>query len=193
MDAELVLFACVPATATLATFWLFHRPRAGAATAVLVFAGGLLAGASIQANLAVDQSDVDLRPIAVTDDEYVSSDTCRSCHPEQYNTWSASYHRTMTQLATPEAVQGDFDDAVIEYLGQKHYFRREGDRFVVELQVNPGSVMASKLEADGLPSDHLRLPVTMTTGSHHMQVYWSPTDQGRNLRQVPFVDRKSVV
>jgi hypothetical protein len=187
MDAELVLFACVPATATLATFWLFHRPRAGAATAVLVFAGGLLAGASIQANLAVDQSDVDLRPIAVTDDEYVSSDTCRSCHPEQYNTWSASYHRTMTQLATPEAVQGDFDDAVIEYLGQKHYFRREGDRFVVELQVNPGSVMASKLEADGLPSDHLRLPVTMTTGSHHMQVYWSPTDQGRNLRQVPFV------
>lgn len=187
MDAELVLFACVPATATFATFWLFHRWRAGVAAAVVVFAIGALGGVLIQTNLALDRSDADVRPIAVADDEYVSSDTCRACHPDQYSTWSGSYHRTMTQVATPEAVQGDFDDAVIEFMGQKHHFRREGDRFVVNLQVDPGSVMATQLKEQGLPTDHLRLPVTMTTGSHHMQAYWTPTQEGRLLGQVPFV------
>jgi hypothetical protein len=187
MDAELVLFACIPAAAALATCWFFRRPRTGIAAAILVFAGGALGGVLVQTNLAIDRSDADFRPIVVGADEFVSSDTCRACHPQQYSTWSASYHRTMTQLATPEAVQGDFDDAVIDYMGQEHHFRREGDRFVVELQVDPGSVMAKRLEESGQATDHLRLPVTMTTGSHHMQAYWSPTTDGRLLEQVPFV------
>src|SRR5262245_48411079 len=29
---------------------------------------------------------------------FVSSDACRSCHPEQYSSWHRTYHRTMTQV-----------------------------------------------------------------------------------------------
>jgi hypothetical protein len=45
------------------------------------------------------------RPIQVADDGYTSSETCRACHPDQYNTWYASYHRTMTQVATPDTAR----------------------------------------------------------------------------------------
>ena len=38
------------------------------------------------------------RPIEVASDRYVSSRTCRACHPSQYASWHASYHRTMTQV-----------------------------------------------------------------------------------------------
>src|SRR5689334_15509324 len=34
--------------------------------------------------------------------EYVSSVNCRSCHPDQYASWHRSFHRTMTQLPSPE-------------------------------------------------------------------------------------------
>ncbi len=36
------------------------------------------------------------RPIQVRSDGYLSSDACRSCHPDAYQTWHDTYHRTMT-------------------------------------------------------------------------------------------------
>src|SRR5437868_513277 len=48
---------------------------------------------------------------------YVSSNECRACHPGEYATWHRTYHRTMTQLPTPEAVKGDFDDAQVTLRG----------------------------------------------------------------------------
>jgi hypothetical protein len=39
---------------------------------------------------------------------FVRSETCRSCHPDQYHTWHRSFHRTMTQRATPQSVRGQF-------------------------------------------------------------------------------------
>jgi len=53
------------------------------------------------------------RPIQVTSDAYVSSDTCRACHPAEYASWRASYHRTMTQVATIDAVRADFDHVLV--------------------------------------------------------------------------------
>src|SRR5438128_12279333 len=49
------------------------------------------------------------RPVQVEEDGYVSSRRCKGCHPLQYATWYGSYHRTMTQLATPDAVRANFD------------------------------------------------------------------------------------
>src|SRR5437867_4685634 len=37
---------------------------------------------------------------------YVSSAACRACHPQQYASWHRSFHRTMTQVASPESVRG---------------------------------------------------------------------------------------
>src|SRR5262245_22910169 len=54
------------------------------------------------------EREIDYRPVQLEEDGYVSSQTCKACHPSQYGTWHASYHRTMTQLATPDAVRANF-------------------------------------------------------------------------------------
>src|SRR5262245_12526530 len=54
------------------------------------------------------------RPIQIAGDGYVSSQTCRACHPSQYASWHASYHRTMTQVATPATVLTRFDGVTVD-------------------------------------------------------------------------------
>src|SRR5690349_9588314 len=44
---------------------------------------------------------------------YVSSDRCQVCHPSQYESWHKTFHRTMTQVARPETVIGNFDGAKV--------------------------------------------------------------------------------
>ena len=44
----------------------------------------------------------DGRPIQVAEEGYVSSETCRACHPAQYASWHTSFHRSMTQVATAD-------------------------------------------------------------------------------------------
>ncbi|MET0388873.1 MAG: multiheme c-type cytochrome [Polyangiales bacterium] len=114
------------------------------------------------------------RPIEVQDQGYVSSDACRSCHPGQYATWSASYHRGMTQHATPATVVGEFDGHTT--FGEGPYYRvgRDGDQFYFE-------------QADTATSAYTRKPVSLVTGSHHMQIYWYETGETRKLGQVPYV------
>ena len=65
------------------------------------------------------------RPIQVLRDGYVSSIRCRTCHPQQYASWHASYHRTMTQVATPETVATTFDGVELELHGQIYRLRTE--------------------------------------------------------------------
>ena len=107
------------------------------------------------------------RPIEVSDGGYVSSRECRSCHPAEYASWYGSYHRTMTQPATPASVRGDFDDVALG--GEGGYrLQREGERFLVS---RPG--------ADAKP-------LALVTGSHHMQIYWYELGEGRKLGQLPY-------
>jgi hypothetical protein len=60
------------------------------------------------------------------------SQACFSCHQSQFNSWHATYHRTMTQEATPENVKANFNNAEFTYLGVTSRMTREGDRFYVE-------------------------------------------------------------
>src|SRR5262245_22964735 len=62
-------------------------------------------------------------------DGYVSSDNCRSCHPSQYASWHQTFHRTMTQLARPEAVVGDFNHVQLELRGKTYLIDRRGEEF----------------------------------------------------------------
>ena len=50
------------------------------------------------------ESTITNRPIQVTGDGYVSSETCQACHPTEYASWHGSFHRTMTQVATENTV-----------------------------------------------------------------------------------------
>ena len=118
------------------------------------------------------------RPIVVQDDQYVSSKTCQACHPAHYETWYNSYHRTMTQVATPDTVIGDFNGDELTFLQRKYRMPREGDQFFLET-----------VRGVGGRSD--KRPIVMTTGFHHMQAYWTPAaagqGRGRELSLAPFV------
>ena len=123
-----------------------------------------------------DEALVENRPIEVRENGFVSSKTCESCHPHEHATWHSSYHRTMTQVATPEAVIGDFDGKLRNCGGKGYRLGRDGDDFWVEI-TEPGKKPARK-------------EIVMTTGSHHMQAYWFATgdpDKGRMVGLVPWV------
>src|SRR5258706_519200 len=46
------------------------------------------------------------RPVEIAGDRYVTSGTCRACHPSQYASWHASYHRTMTRSTAGDLAGG---------------------------------------------------------------------------------------
>lgn len=117
---------------------------------------------------------------------YVSSDSCRSCHPQQYASWHRSYHRTMTQYATPEAVRGKFEGQTLELDGHAYKFERRGDEFWVEM-IDPDWKLEylAGLQPKGQPT-RVWKRVGLTTGSHHMQAYWVPSKQGNLQLNLPF-------
>lgn len=115
------------------------------------------------------------RPIEVADRGFVSSKSCRQCHPGEYASWHASYHRTMTQYASPESVVGNFDDVELEFGGQTYRLSQSDDRYWVSI----GSSTT--------PAESTRHEIVMTTGSHHMQFYWYSLGVDREIGQLPFV------
>jgi Cytochrome c552/Cytochrome c554 and c-prime len=118
------------------------------------------------------------RPIEVASDRYVSSRTCRACHPSQYASWHASYHRTMTQAATPQSVASSFDGVRVEAGAMT--LEERGDELWAEFDdpdapPRPGTAV------------RIRRQVVLTTGSHNQQIYWYATGQGRTLGQLPAI------
>ncbi len=124
--------------------------------------------------------DEDLRedlPERTMGEGFTTSVTCQACHPAQYDAWHRSYHRTMTQAATPSTVLGMFDDVLLEDRGYRWRLERRGDEFWVEMPDplwfdQPAGFMQRLYEdwPDSPPRFEAR--VVMTTGSHHMQNYW---------------------
>src|SRR5436309_882525 len=81
----------------------------------------------------VSERHITYRPIEVDDDGYVSSRTCKACHPAQYETWYGSYHRTMTQVAMPETVRANFDGVrIVDVPGRPMRLERRGSEFWAE-------------------------------------------------------------
>ncbi|HWB09341.1 MAG TPA: cytochrome c3 family protein [Pirellulales bacterium] len=118
-------------------------------------------------------------PRTALDDEFVTSATCRSCHPQEYASWHASYHRQMTQPATPEAVKGSFDGKEISLPSGVVSLTRRGDEF-----------WAQMLAGIGYGRRPVKLPerrIVMTTGSHHMQGFWMAHGSGNLLEQLPLM------
>ena len=75
---------------------------------------GLAHGKGSQARQAKRATLQALTPTQVRTNGYTSSASCRACHPSQYASWHNSYHRTMTQLAGPHSVMGQFDGTEVE-------------------------------------------------------------------------------
>ena len=121
------------------------------------------------------------RPIERKSDGYVQAEACRECHPGNYESWHDSYHRTMTQLADPAIVMGKFEGQTVK-TGDASYRLFEKD------EVCWGELPTRILTGNrGPDTGTSRVPLVMTTGSHHMQVYWFPLAAGRSLGQFPLV------
>lgn len=118
----------------------------------------------------------DNRPIVTRTSGYVTSDTCRSCHPGNYASWHASFHRTMTQEAKPGNFAAKMDGLELSLDGVDYRVDRVGDTH--QIRTKPAG---SPSHAYGPGKD-----IVLLTGSHHLQVCWTETEQGRTLGQFPF-------
>lgn len=124
----------------------------------------------------VEEAAIVDRPIESPDDGYVSSESCRACHPKYHATWDASFHSKMTQVASPQSVAGDFDNVTIKR-GEAEY----------KLTTNDGKFFVSAYRT----SDPTRVSepreVVMTTGSHHRQWFWAKSGDSRKITPLPFI------
>ncbi|MCC6233362.1 MAG: hypothetical protein IT580_12005, partial [Verrucomicrobiales bacterium] len=121
---------------------------------------------------------------------YAGSASCQGCHAEEYASWRRTYHRTMTQQALPGNVAGRFDGSTVMSSGLAYRVSQEGDGFFAEMP-DPDVMMyvvqgGRKMPFDQVP--RVKLPVVMTTGSHHYQTYWVASPRyDRLLQTLPLV------
>lgn len=122
------------------------------------------------------------RPQKTVTAGYVSSSECRECHEHNHDTWQASYHRTMTQIATTNTVQANFENVTytIPHKGETIRLNREGNQFYAQMP------SYRSLTADP-PPDERGYPVVMTTGSHHSQAYWFSMGRARAVALLPLM------
>ena len=100
------------------------------------------------------------------------------CHPGNYELQHTN-NCTMTQPADPSIVMGNFDGQSVDTRVKVHTtFLRRAEFAGVEI---PNQV----LSGIAWPMLGAFVFLVMTTGSHHMQVYWLPLASGRTLGQLP--------
>ena len=126
---------------------------------------GAAAAVAVLGRPEVDRELSEAVPEFTPGEGYAESDRCISCHPREHASWHRSFHRTMTQVASPEAVAAPWE-GVLAGRGRRIALERRGDQFWFTFTRTGGrSRMPPRLR----PGDGR---VVMTTGSHHMQVYW---------------------
>ncbi|MFO7567348.1 MAG: cytochrome c3 family protein, partial [Enhygromyxa sp.] len=119
-------------------------------------------------------------------DPVVGSDGCRSCHPQQWQTWHQSWHRTMTQpvdaggplvvattSANPTELLAPFAGEQLDYGGFRATMDRSAD--------GRPRVRVLPLDDDGQPSSSepvLAASVALSVGSHRYQQYVAYLDRG---------------
>jgi hypothetical protein len=126
--------------------------------------------------LWTSQADHPVQQIA---EGYASSSACRACHPVQFESWHASYHRTMTQRPSEASIKGDFGVS-LSLDGERITLSRDGGRFLADI---PRPAWWN----GPAPGGRIQRPVELVTGSHHYQVYWLSSGNSTFLAQLPFV------
>jgi predicted CXXCH cytochrome family protein len=114
------------------------------------------------------------RPLIHRVDDFVGSETCRSCHLDHHESWERTFHRTMTQRVDSQTVRGEFDGRELIYEGQSaRVFRRDG-RFYFDLPDG-----AERREAE----------VVLAVGSRRYQQYFEREehDAGFSFKRLPFL------
>ena len=115
----------------------------------------LIKDASNNALLNSTPDQTKIKSPANPSNAYTSSKTCRACHPGEYDSWHNSYHRTMTQLAKPEAVLAKWHGTKLPHSGSQ-----------LKLEKKKNENWVTTIGDDGTKESKQR--ITMTTGSHHL-------------------------
>ncbi|MCU0864902.1 MAG: C cytochrome precursor [Planctomycetes bacterium] len=166
------MFATAAMIAVFATAVLWWLPRRGHWLAAALVGGGLVVANATQ----VAPSPLpppEQRPAIAAGGGYVGSGTCRSCHPGEHASWHGSFHRTMTQLATRAAVVPDFERLQLDWFGSPAVLEWRGDR------------LWTSFTRGGRRPGRVERPIEQLTGSHHLQVFWYSTGEGRELGPFP--------
>lgn len=117
-------------------------------------------------------------------ENYSSSAVCQKCHFKEYQSWHHSFHRTMTQVASPTNFVGKFDGTQIKAYGLKYrVFMRDG-QFWAEMpdpdeMINRQRTFELRRASGGTYENlnwegisQVERQVVMSTGSHNYQTYW---------------------
>lgn len=133
------------------------------------------------------------QPIRKEAEGFVTSNACRSCHPAEYASWHASFHRRMTQsaslanVAAPPLRQGG--RMRVETAGRTVELFGRGDELWARL---PDPDLTSSVPANDYERVFRSAPtrdarVQLLTGSHHHQTFWVAGARTGELRSVPAV------
>ncbi|RPI91059.1 MAG: hypothetical protein EHM42_00380 [Planctomycetaceae bacterium] len=117
-----------------------------------------------------------LVPAEVPAAGYVSSQSCAECHSAQHASWSASYHRTITQLPSEAAIQPEFAGE-LQLRGEQYRLGQSNGQYRAEF--------ADPDEEGPGPHSRIERPIALVTGSHHLQLFWYPIGIPRVLGQLP--------
>ena len=72
---------------------------------------------------------------------YVGTEKCIQCHAQQGTEWEGSHHDLAMDLATPDSVLGDFNEATLTHHGVTSRMFRKDDKYFVNTE-GPDGVMA---------------------------------------------------
>ncbi|MEP1471449.1 MAG: tetratricopeptide repeat protein [Halieaceae bacterium] len=97
--------------------------------------------------------------------DFVGSERCANCHAQEHKAWQGSHHDLAMQVASPETVLGDFDNASFTYNGIVSTFSRRGDDYFVT--------------TDGEDGKLTEFPVPFVFGVYPLQQYLLPLSRGR--------------
>jgi predicted CXXCH cytochrome family protein len=112
---------------------------------------------------------------------FVTSETCKSCHADEYHSWHGSFHRTMTQYAVEGAVKANFNNQKLKFRGETFELEKQGAEYWVKIGED-----APQGKSNDEKDPPVRLPIGMVTGFHHMQVFWLPAGAGNEQLGFPF-------
>lgn len=71
---------------------------------------------------------------------YIGSESCRSCHDDEFRSWESSHHAQAMQIATPATVLGDFSDAEFRYFDTVSTFSSLDGNFHVRTENASGEL-----------------------------------------------------
>ena len=121
-------------------------------------------------------------PYRRDDNEYAGSSSCKECHTEEHKSWHNSYHRSMTQIMSPETVKAAFNGQSLIFEGESFTMHKRGEEYWTTIE----SIDAIKNSPNGNDPNAIDVRMGMVTGSHHMQVFWLPGMMGNLQIGFPF-------